>query len=110
MNGSTTNCSISARPAYFGSRRIAPVAAISHVKVGGAQPVVEILRPAHRHSEANNRETIGLMRMGAPRAPFLAQLFAQEQFAELTTTEVADRYEAATALTDEPSRVWVATL
>ena len=72
--------------------------------------MVEILRPAHRHSEANNRETIGLVRMGAPSVPFLAQLFAQEQFAELTTTEVADRYEAATALTDEPARIWVTTL
>ena len=72
--------------------------------------MVEILRPAHRHSEANNRETIGLVRMGAPSAPFLAQLFAQEQFAELTAAEVADRYEAASTLTDEPSRVCVTTL
>ena len=72
--------------------------------------MVEILRPAHRHSEANDRETIGLMRMGAPSAPFLAQLFAQNQFAELIPAEVADRYEAATALTNEPSHVWVTTL
>ena len=72
--------------------------------------MVEILRPAHRHSKANDGEPINLMRMGAPSAPFLAQLFAQEQFAGLTTAEVADRYEAATALTDEPSRVWVTTL
>jgi hypothetical protein len=110
MNGSSTTCSISARPAYFGTRRIAPVAAISHVKAEGAQPVVEILRPAQRHRAVLESETIQVARPGAPFAPFLAQFLAQEQTNELTTADVANRYEAAAALIGEPMRICVATL
>ena len=69
--------------------------------------MVEILRPAQRHLEA---ETVHFVRAGAPSAAFLAQFLAQDQSNELTTADVADRYEAAAALTGEPVRVCVATL
>jgi hypothetical protein len=108
INGSTSTCFISTRPAYFGTRRIAPVAAISHVKAEGARPVVEILRPAQRHTlEA---EVVEVPCAGAPFAPFLAQFIAQDQMNDLPTAVIADRYEVAQALTDEPTRICVATV
>lgn len=108
INGTTSTCLISTRPAYFGTRRIAPVAAITHVKAEGAQPVVEILRPAQRHTI--ECEAVEVPSAGAPFAPFLAQILAQRQSTALTMAAVADRYEATAALTDEPYRVCVATI
>jgi len=109
INGSTSSCPISTRPAYFGTRRIAPVAAISHVKAEGARPVVEILRPARRHPVIE-AETIEVAQPGAPFAPFLAQFLAQGQANALTTADVADRYETTALLTAEPMRICVATV
>ena len=51
-----------------------------------------------------------LVRPGAPSAPFLAQLYAQQHMNELTTYEIADRYEAAAALQVDPHAVSVATV
>jgi hypothetical protein len=110
INGSSSSCPISARPAFIGTRRIAPVAAISHVKAEGAQPVVEILRPAQRHFASLESETVQIAHAGAPFAPFLAQFLVQDQSNELTTAIVADRYEAAAALNGEPHRICVATV
>ena len=110
MNDFATNCPISARPAYFGTRRIAPVAAISHVKAEGARPVVEILRPAQRHFTAQDIAALRTMRPGAPMAPFLAQLYVQEHPHDNVTADATDRYECAAALTAEPHAVCIATV
>jgi hypothetical protein len=72
--------------------------------------VVEILRPAHRHRVVLESETAQVAQAGAPSAPFLAQFLAQEQTNELTTADVADRYETAAMLTGEPTRICIATL
>ena len=104
LNGPTSTCFISARPAFFGTRRIAPVAAISHVKAEGARPVVEILRPAQRHPQPS------AVRPGAPAAPFLTQILATDDASELTAIDVADRYHAAAALMGAPQSRSVATL
>ena len=72
--------------------------------------MVEILRPVQRPSATRDNENLGTIRPGAPAASFLAQLFAQEQMAELTTADVADRYETAAALNDEPHCMAVATI
>ncbi|MBI1212537.1 MAG: hypothetical protein GC190_13820 [Alphaproteobacteria bacterium] len=72
--------------------------------------MVEILRPAQRHSASLESEVIEAPRPGAPFAPFLAQFLAQEQSNERSMADVADRYEAAAALADEPSRICVATV
>ena len=70
--------------------------------------MVEILRPAQRHFlEA---EVVEVANPGAPFAPFLAQFLAQDQSNDVTTATVADRYETAQALTDEPYRVCIATV
>ena len=70
--------------------------------------MVEILRPAQRHTI--DAEVVEVPRAGAPFAPFLAQFLAQEQTYELTTAVVADRYETAAALRDEPYRICIATV
>ena len=70
--------------------------------------MVEILRPAQRHTlEA---EIVEVPRAGAPSAPFLAQFFARDHVNDLPTAVIADRYEVAQALTDEPFRICVATV
>lgn len=72
--------------------------------------MVEILRPAQRHRIALESETIHVAEAGAPFAPFLAQFLAQDQRNEMTTYDVADRYEAAAALNGEPQRICIATV
>ena len=72
--------------------------------------MVEILRPAHRHSTGQETETLRPIFPGAPGAPFLTQLLMREQSNALTNADVADRYEAAAALIGEPYRLCVATL
>lgn len=70
--------------------------------------MVEILRPAQRHTlEA---EIVEAPRAGAPFAPFLAQVLSQNQKGRPTTADIADRYETAAALLDEPQRVCIATV
>ena len=110
INGTPSTCPISARPAYFGTRRIAPVAGISHVKAEGARPVVEILRPAQRHRVSLESETMRVVRAGAPYAPFLAQFLSQDQYDQVTNAAAADRYETAAALSGEPHRICIATV
>jgi hypothetical protein len=67
--------------------------------------VVEILRPAQRHFDQTAKP-----RVGAPMAPFLTQLLAQRQSAELTSAWGTAHYEAANALTTDGRSVCVATL
>ena len=69
--------------------------------------MVEILRPAQRHFTAQDIEAMR-MRPGAPMAPFLAQIYAQEHPHDVAPIDVADRYETAAALLGDSVRVTVA--
>ena len=72
--------------------------------------MVEILRPAQRHFVGQETETFRAIPPGAPSAAFLAQLLTYDEANAPTSADVADRYEAAAALTGEPYRLCVATL
>jgi hypothetical protein len=75
MTSVTANCSISTRTAYFGTRRIAPVAATSRIEALGARPAVEELRPARRHPHAQIE--VELRPRVLPLAAFAAQVIGQ---------------------------------
>lgn len=72
--------------------------------------MVEILRPARRHRGDDQAETLRFMRIGAPMAPFLAQVIAQNQDNRSSPNEAADRYEAACALSAPADKILVVTL
>ena len=99
-------CPISTRPAYYGARRIAPVAATSRSKAWGARPAVEELRPAQRSSAADTEFVAPRVRF--PVASFAAQVIAQFDRAEADPRLVAQSYEAADALVP-PQGTLVAT-
>ena len=90
----TPVCPISTRPAYFGTRRIAPAAATSRLKAWGARPAVEELRPARR---------------SFPRAPFVAQMVGQWD-TPAEARNAARAYAAADALGFELPKIEVAAL
>ena len=97
MISGTQNCSISTRTAYFGTRRIAPVAATSRSKAWGARPAVEELRPARRFNRPATSSTNS--ELLAPAGTYVAQILGQiaPRYA-IDPRSGADRYAAADAL------------
>lgn len=90
-------CPISMRPAYFGSRRIAPVAETSRSNGRGARPTVEELRPAQNNRGNATDETCvpEPVRVSA----FVTQVIAQfEPASGSPAAKAASRYEAADEL------------
>jgi hypothetical protein len=85
------------RPAYFGSRRIAPVAETSRSNGRGARPTVEELRPAQNNRGNGTEETCVTepVRVSA----FVTQVIAQfEPASGSHAAKAASRYEAADEL------------
>jgi hypothetical protein len=72
--------------------------------------VVEILRPAQRHFEERDIEAVRSMRPGAPMAPFLAHVYAQENPSDAAAPGAANRYEWVAALATEPSCMCLTTI
>ena len=95
MSSISPICSISARPAYYGTRRIAPAAATSRSKAWGARPAVEELRPA---------------RSSFPKAPFVAHVIATWAPADIDATGAAGAYAKADGLGLELPQIVVASL
>jgi len=90
-------CPISTRPAYFGTRRIAPVAATSRIEVRGARPAVEELRPARRHPRSGEAATH--FDEVFPAGTFVAHVIGQFAPREaIDPRSAAGRYAAADAL------------
>ena len=93
----TPICSISTRPAYFGTRRIAPVAATSRTEAWGARPAVEELRPARRHNGQESTTPVQPSLMFS--SPFIAHVIGQFAPHHLIDAKRASQsYEAADAL------------
>ncbi len=90
-------CPISMRPAFFGSRRIAPVATSSRLQHGGAGLTAEHLRPektAHEATQSNHE-----VPQPIHAAAFVTQVIGQFQtrppnFANITSMS----YEAASTI------------
>lgn len=101
-------CSISTRPAYFGTRRIAPAAATSRSKAWGARPAVEELRPAHRTAAQPRDPFASPARL--PVAAFVAHVIGQFEPNDADGAMVVRAYDAADALGYELPAVVVATL
>ena len=108
MSGSSL-CPISTRPAYLGTRRIAPVAATSRIEAWGARPAVEELRPARLNSETvPSKELRILVR---PTAPFVAQIIGQMTNQDgIDPLYAAKSYAAAEALNCEDLSLAVARI
>lgn len=101
-------CSISTRPAYYGTRRIAPAAATSRSEAWGARPAVEELRPARRPS-ASQAETHDTQRL-LPVAAFAAQVIAQFDLEHGDTRAAARAYAAIDNLLYQLPKVAIASL
>jgi hypothetical protein len=86
----STNCLISTRTAYYGTRRIAPAAATSRSEAWGARPAVEELRPARRSSESQPAPAARHARI--PVATFVTQVLAQYEKREHEIRDVAKAY------------------
>lgn len=98
MTSVNSICPISARPAFFGSRRIAPAAATSRSKAWGARPAVEELRPAHSSSSEAETELVA-RRRHLPVASFVAHVLGQyEAFESVDAKTAAQSYESAARL------------
>ena len=102
-------CPISTRPAYYGTRRIAPAAATSRIEAWGARPAVEELRPARPNSETvPSKEIRTLVR---PTASFIAHVIGQMIFDDRVDPRHAARsYAAADALNYQDLSIPVATI
>lgn len=90
-------CPISMRPAYFGSRRIAPVAEPSRSQGWGARPSVEEPRPAHHSSDSKSEIS------NNPHQPFVATFVTQvmsqlDSRAPASASHASRSYESADAL------------
>ena len=109
MTISNQLCPISMRTAYFGARRIAPVAATTRIEARGARPAVDALRPARRH----NRLAQPSPRLDRiiPAGTFVAQVISQFDAGETNDARaVARLYDAAEALGSENPCLAVAAL
>jgi len=90
-------CPISTRPAYFGARRIAPVAATARTEAWGARPAVEELRPARRHARSIRTRTQAGPSLFA--ATYVTHVLGQFAASETIDPQSAARsYAAAEAL------------
>lgn len=100
-------CPISTRPAYFGTRRIAPAAATSRSEAWGARPAAEELRPARRppasRPTADNAQQL-------PVAAFAAQVIGQFDLEHGDMRAAAGAYAAIDNLLYQLPKVAVASL
>src|SRR5262245_20557945 len=101
-------CPISTRPAFYGTRRIAPVAATSRSEAWGARPAVEELRPARPNSR--RAPTPSVPPRVRPTAPFVAHVIAEMNGRFADATLAAKSYAAADALNYEDLSIAVASL
>jgi hypothetical protein len=111
LNMITVNpiCPISTRPAYYGARRIAPVAATSRFEAWGARPAVEELRPARPKSRLD--ETLSPTDISVATAAYVTHMLGQFQPQEpVCARSVARRYIAADELGGQDPRLHVASL
>jgi hypothetical protein len=104
----STNCPISTRTAYYGTRRIAPAAATSRSEAWGARPAVEELRPARRSSDAPASSAVVHARL--PVATFVAQVLAQFEQSEPDSRDAAKAYAAIDALAHQLPKIAVTSL
>jgi hypothetical protein len=104
----STNCPISTRPAYYGTRRIAPAAATSRSEAWGARPAVEELRPARRSSDAPASPAVVHARL--PVATFVTQVLAQYEQTEPDSRDAAKAYAAIDALAYELPKITITSL
>ncbi len=105
----STNCPISTRTAYYGTRRIAPAAATSRSEAWGARPAVEELRPARSFTKP--QDVSNLAGLTLPTAAFVAQAIGQFAAAETLDAQSATRrYIAADELGGDDPRLHLATL
>jgi hypothetical protein len=105
---STANqiCPISTRTAYFGARRIAPVAATSRIEARGARPAVEELRPARSFTKPQDVSTLTL-----PTAAFVTQAIGQCADDETLDAQfITRRYIATDELGGSDPCLHIATL
>jgi len=106
MTSAPSLCPISTRPAYFGTRRIAPAAATSRIEAWGARPAVEELRPARPRVDAIPSAVTRL-----PTAHFVAHVIGQflggESFAAVVAVA---SYEQADSLGRAPRHQLLASL
>ena len=101
-------CPISTRPAYFGTRRIAPAAATSRSEAWGARPAVEELRPARRSSDTPASPAVPHARIHV--ATFVTQVLAQYEQGEPHSRDAATAYAAIDALAYELPKIAVTSL
>ena len=87
-------CPVSMRPAYFGSRRIAPIAEASRSDGRGARPAVEQLRSAQNGTD---REIEEPAQVSTPLvSAFVTQVIAQfDNTSPAPTAGAAHAYEVA---------------
>ena len=103
------NCPISTRTAYFGARRIAPVAATSRFEACGARPAVEVLRPARPKSRPD--DSLSSSNHTTATGAFVAHVIGQFAPREpIDPRMAANRYASAFALGDEDPCLRVALL
>lgn len=100
-------CPISTRPAYFGTRRIAPAAATSRFQAWRARPAVEELRPARRSSSLPGETSPSSTRF---LAPFVAHVLGQFEHADIDPRAASRSYAAADALGGAIPSIVVASL
>ena len=104
----STNCLISTRTAYYGTRRIAPAAATSRSEAWGARPAVEELRPARRSSDTPASPAV--LHARVPVATFVTQVLAQFDSVETDSYDAAKAYAAIDALAYELPKILVTSL
>jgi hypothetical protein len=102
-------CPISTRPAFFGTRRIAPVAATSRSEAWGARPAVEELRPARPNTQTTPR--IYVPESVRPKGPYVAHIISHMTPREPVDPRLAAQsYAAADALNYADLSLAVASL
>lgn len=105
MTNANQICPISTRTAYFGARRIAPVAATSRIEARGARPGVEELRPARSFTKSQDLPGLTL-----PTAAFITQAIGQFAAEMLDAQSATRRYIAADELGGDSPCLHIATL
>lgn len=109
MTSTNQICPISMRTAYFGARRIAPVAATTRFEARGARPAVDALRPARRRNRL--AEPSARLDRTMPAGTYVAQVIAQFDAGQTNNARaVARLYDAADALGGENPCLAVASL
>ena len=109
MTSTNQICPISMRTAYFGARRIAPVAAAIRIEAWGARPAVDELRPARRRNRL--AEPSARLDRIMPAGAYVAQVIAQFDAGQTHDARAVVRlYDAAGALGGQDPCLAVASL